>query len=66
MARSDGDIGNVTPNAAVVRMAMSYSLSRVLCTTIRLGVADALGDQVCSVDNLAETCPAAVDALIFG
>ena len=35
-------IGNVTPNAALVEMAMGYARSRVLCAAARLGVADAL------------------------
>ncbi|MEK1929184.1 MAG: hypothetical protein AAAC47_05250, partial [Pararhizobium sp.] len=56
-------IGNVTPNAALVEMAMSYARSRMLCAAVRLGVADALGDEVRSVDLLAETCQADADAL---
>lgn len=63
MAQSDGGIGNVTPNATLVQMAMAYSRSRVLCAAARLGVADALGDKVCSVDELAATCEADADAL---
>jgi DNA-binding IclR family transcriptional regulator len=62
MAESNGDIGNVTPNAELVQMAMSYSRSCTLCAAARLGVA-ALGDEVRSVDNLAETCQADVEAL---
>jgi hypothetical protein len=46
MAQSDGGIGNVTPNTSLVHMAMSYSRSRMLCAAARLGVADALGDEV--------------------
>lgn len=44
-------------------MAMAYSRSRVLCAAARLGVADALGDEVRSIDEVAETCQADVDAL---
>jgi hypothetical protein len=44
-------------------MAMAYSRSRVLCAAARLGIADALGDEVRSADNLAETCNADADAL---
>jgi len=44
-------------------MAMSYSRSCRLCAAARLGVADALGDEVRSVDSLAETCQANVEAL---
>ena len=56
-------IGNVTANAGLVEMAMAYSRSRVLCAAARLGVADALGDEVRSVDHLAEACHADADAL---
>ncbi len=63
MAQSVGGIGNVTPNATLVQMAMAYSRSRVLCAAARLGVADALGDDVRSVDAVAATCGADVDAL---
>ncbi len=63
MAQSNGGIGNVTPNAGLVEMAMGYSRSRVLCAAARLGVADALGDEVRGVDFLAERCQADADAL---
>ena len=63
MAQADGGIGNVTPNTALLQMAMSYARSRMLCAAARLGVADALGDEVQSVDRLAETCQADADAL---
>jgi O-methyltransferase/methyltransferase family protein len=63
MAQPDSGIGNVAPNAALVQMAMAYSRSCVLCAAARLGVADALGDEVCSVDHLAEACQADADAL---
>lgn len=63
MAQPNSGIGNVTTNTGLVEMAMAYSRSRVLCAAARLGVADALGDEVRSVDQLAETCQADVDAL---
>ena len=44
-------------------MAMAYSRSRVLCAAARLGVADALGDEVRSVTFLAEKCQAGANAL---
>jgi hypothetical protein len=44
-------------------MAMAYSRSRVLCAAARLGIADALGDEVRSVGFLAESCQADPDAL---
>ena len=55
MSESNSGIGNVTPNAELVQMAMSHSRSCTLCAAARLGVADALGDEVRSVDRLAET-----------
>jgi len=63
MTEPTAGIGNVTPNAALVEMAMAYSRSRVLCAAARLGVADALGDSVRDVDTLAEACHAHSDAL---
>jgi len=63
MGQPGGGIGNVTANAGLVEMAMAYSRSRVLCAVARLGVADALGDEVRSVDHLAEACEADGDAL---
>ncbi len=63
MAQKNGGIGNVTPNAELVEMAMAYSRSRVLCAAARLGVADALGDEVRTVAFLAERCKADPDAL---
>jgi len=44
-------------------MAMAYSRSRVLCAAARLGVADALGDDEHSVEELAVVCDADVDSL---
>jgi hypothetical protein len=63
MVQVSSGIGNVTTNAGLVEMAMAYSRSRVLCAAARLGVADALGDEVRSVGFLAEKCQADANAL---
>ncbi len=63
MALPKSGIGNVTTNTGLVEMAMAYSRSRVLCTAARLGVADALGDEVRSVGFLSEKCQADASAL---
>jgi hypothetical protein len=63
MAQPNSGIGNVTANTGLVEMAMAYSRSRVLCAAARLGVADALGDEVRSVNHLSEACQADADAL---
>ncbi len=63
MARPNSGIGNVITNTALVEMAMAYSRSRVLCAAARLGVADALGDEVRSVGFLAEKCQADANSL---
>jgi O-methyltransferase domain/Dimerisation domain len=63
MTLPNGGIGNVMPNPGLVEMAMAYSRSRVLCAAARLGVADALGDEVRSVGFLAEKCGADATAL---
>jgi hypothetical protein len=63
MKQPDSCIGNVTINSGLVEMAMAYSRSRVLCAAARLGVADALGDEVRSVNFLAEKCHADANAL---
>jgi hypothetical protein len=63
MAQTNSGIGNVTANTGLVEMAMAYSRSRVLCAAARLGVADALGDEMRSVGFLAEKCQADADAL---
>jgi hypothetical protein len=63
MVEPNRGIGNVTRNTGLVEMAMAYSRSRALCTAARLGVADALGDEVCSVGFLAEKCQADAIAL---
>lgn len=56
-------IGNVAPNAALVQMAMSFARSRIVCAAARLGVADALGEEVRSVDEVAASCQADAGAL---
>jgi hypothetical protein len=56
MVQLSGGIGNVTTNTGLVEMAMVYSRSRILCAAARLGIADALGDEVRSVGFLAENC----------
>jgi hypothetical protein len=63
MAQLNGGIGNVTPNAGLVEIAMAYSRSRMLCSAARLGIADALGDEVRSIGFLAQSCHADPDAL---
>ena len=63
MAQPNSGIGNVVANKALVEMAMAYSRSRILCAAARLGVADALGDEVRSVGLLAEKCQADATAL---
>jgi hypothetical protein len=63
MAQPSSGIGNVTPNTALLEMAMAYSRSRVLCATARLGLADALADAIRPLAYLAETCHADPDAL---
>ena len=60
---SSGGIGNVIANTGLVEMAMAYSRSRILCAAAHLGVADALGDEIRSVEFLAEKCHADADAL---
>jgi hypothetical protein len=63
MTESSGGIGNVIPNQGLVEMAMAYSRSRMLCAAARLGVADALADEVRSVTFLADKCQADATAL---
>ena len=63
MTQPNGGIGNVTPNAELLEMAMAYSRSRMLCAAARLGIADALGDETRDVGFLAERCQADPDAL---
>ena len=63
MTQPESGIGNVTTNTGLVEMAMAYSRSRVLCAAARLGVADALGDEVRSISFLSEKCQADASAL---
>jgi hypothetical protein len=63
MTSSNSGIGNVIANSTLLEMAMAYSRSRVICAAARLGVADALGDEVRSVGFLAEKCQADSNAL---
>ena len=63
MAPSSGGIGNVIANPGLVEMAMAYSRSRLLCAAAHLEIADALGDEIRSVDFLAGKCHADRDAL---
>jgi hypothetical protein len=63
MAQSNSGIGNVIQNKKLIEMAMAYSRGRVLCAAARLGVADALGDEIRSVEFLAEACQAEASAL---
>jgi hypothetical protein len=49
--------------ATVIQMALAYRRSSVLCAAARLGVGDALGDQIRDVDTLADTCHADTDSL---
>jgi len=63
MVQLSGGIGNVTANPGLVEMAMAYSRSRMLCAAARLGIADALGEQVRSVAFLAQNCQVDADAV---
>jgi ubiquinone/menaquinone biosynthesis C-methylase UbiE len=58
MTETRAGIGNVARNRALIEMAMGYSRSRVLCAAARLGIADALGDDERSVEQLAAACGA--------
>jgi hypothetical protein len=62
MTQSPG-IGNVLPNTTLIQMVMAYSRSRILCAAARLGVADALGDNERTVDELAAACQSHPGAL---
>jgi O-methyltransferase domain len=63
MTESSAGIGNVIQNQGLVEMAMAYSRSRMLCAAARLGIADALGDEIRDVGFLAQSCQADPDAL---
>lgn len=56
-------IGNVTPNSQLLEMAMAYSRSRMVCAAARLRIADALGTEERSVEELAQACQADCDSL---
>ncbi len=56
-------IGNVTPNSQLLEMAMAYSRSRMVCAAARLGIADALGTEEHTVEELAQLCQADCDSL---
>ncbi len=51
-------IGNVIANTELVDMAMSYSRSCILCAAARLGIADALGNDERTVEEISQTCNA--------
>ena len=63
MAQPVRSVGNESPNAALIQMALAYRRSAVLCAAARLGVADALGDEVRDLDFLSKACQADSDAL---
>jgi O-methyltransferase domain/Dimerisation domain len=58
MAESKTGIENVSPGRALTEMAMGYTRSRMLCAAARLGLADAMGNDPCSVEELAAKCGA--------
>jgi len=63
MPEDGPSIGNVKLNGALTSMAMGYTRSRVLCAAARLGVADALGNEEKTVEQLAHLCQANPAAL---
>lgn len=58
MPETQGSIGNVVNNSTLKGMAMGYARSRVLCAAARLGIADALGNEERSVDQIVGLCQA--------
>ncbi|HEX4021475.1 MAG TPA: methyltransferase [Acidobacteriaceae bacterium] len=58
MPEASAGIGNVAQNKTLTEMAMGYARSRVLCAAARLGVADAMGSEERTVDQLAALCSA--------
>jgi SAM-dependent methyltransferase len=58
MAESRPAVGKAAPTRSLTEMAMGYTRSRVLAAAARLGVADALGDDERSIDQLAVQCAA--------
>lgn len=63
MAENSVGIGNVILNQGLVEVAMAYARSRIVCAAARLGIADALGEDERSVDELAVACQADPGAL---
>ena len=63
MAQPSCGADDKAPNAALIQMALIYRRSAVLCAAARLGIADALGDEVVDLDFLAKSCQADADAL---
>ena len=63
MSPISGGIGNVIASPELVEMAMAYSRSRIVCAAARLGIADALGSEERSVEDLAAACGADAQAL---
>lgn len=55
--------GTPAHNGVLTQMAMGYFRSRVLSAAARLGIADALGDGVQSVEELAIACGAKTEPL---
>lgn len=67
MAEPSAAIGNAAKNDTLTEMAMGYFRSRALSAAARLCVADALGDDERSVEQLAIACeadPAALHRLL--
>jgi hypothetical protein len=60
---SQAGVGNVVRNRELTEMAMGYSRSRILAAAARLGLADLLGDEPRSVDDLAVSSGAHADSL---
>ena len=63
MPSSSNAIGNVTANTELVEMAMAYSRSRILCAAARLGIADALGDDEHTTEEIAQATNTNASAL---
>ena len=67
MSGTSGAIGNLAGSKLLTATAMGYARSRALCAAARLGLADALGDEERSGDQLAATCgadPASLQRLL--
>ena len=63
MVQPSSSVLTESSNATLIQMALAYRRSAVLCAAARLGLADALGDEVRDLDFLAKTCQADPDAL---